>query len=263
MIKVKVIRQVKIDGQEQFLKIPRDLELIRKFIETYGVVLLAIDPLNAFLEKDYNSYKDQDIRSALAPLEAIAEDTHCAILIVCHLTKKEETSALYRVSGSIGLVGAARSVLGVKAINAEKYERVLYSLKANLSRRAPALKFRTRGASYLNKLGEKISTVKIEWLGVTDSPDKVQMGEGPQGLKNVYEFLVSAFGDDPEVPAKEIKKAADDLGLSWATLRDHKYKFGVQHRKDRDGSWLWCRPKADGKTITFHKAFERWKAVNK
>jgi hypothetical protein len=184
-------------------------------------------------------------------------------LIVCHLTKKEETSALYRVSGSIGLVGAARSVLGVKAINAEKYERVLYSLKANLSRRAPALKFRTREASYFNKRGEKISTVKIQWLGVTDSPEKVQMGEGPQGLKNVYEFLVAVFGDESEVPAQQLKKAADDMGLSWATLRDHKYKFGVQHRKDRDGSWLWCKPKANGKTIKFRTAFERWKAVNK
>ena len=57
-------------------------------------------------------WKDHGIRTALAPLARLADEHGCAVLCVCHLNKSKGGNALYRVGGSIGYVGAARSVLG-------------------------------------------------------------------------------------------------------------------------------------------------------
>jgi len=50
-------------------------------------------------------------RLALAPLTRMAEEHECAVLVVVHLNKQRGGDPLYRIGGSIGQVGAARSVL--------------------------------------------------------------------------------------------------------------------------------------------------------
>ena len=62
MKKVRIIRKVKVDDQERYLSLPRDLRRLRTMIHNENLKLLIIDPLNAFVEQDVNTYKDQDIR---------------------------------------------------------------------------------------------------------------------------------------------------------------------------------------------------------
>ena len=52
------------------------------------------------------------VRRALSPLARVAADTRCAILLVRHLNKSRAAQlAMYRGSGSIGIVGSARIAL--------------------------------------------------------------------------------------------------------------------------------------------------------
>src|SRR5215218_7347773 len=93
------------------VSLTKDLSTIEGAIERVGAALVVIDPLTAFLSEKTDSYKDQDVRRALAPLATLAERTRAAFLIVRHLTKAAGGNTLYRGGGSIAIIGAARSGL--------------------------------------------------------------------------------------------------------------------------------------------------------
>lgn len=243
--KLGLLREVEIEGQLSYFSLPRDLNRLRQLVVRRGARLLVIDPINAFLSKETSSHVDQDVRLVLGPLENLAEETGCAILIVMHLTKKEDTAMLYRVGGSIGFVGAARSVLGVKEMGggAEGSRHyVLFSLKRNLSKRPPAHKYSIATCKIPTESDRAIYASKIRWEGTCDfDPQKVQRGEGPQELKDCYEFCSEMFVSDSEMPANDLMAAAKLAGVSWSTLRYYKRDLGITSKKSH-GHWYWCAP---------------------
>jgi hypothetical protein len=54
-------------GGERVPKLPDDLDVLKATCKDVGADLLVIDPLLAHLSGDVNSFKDGDVRSALAP----------------------------------------------------------------------------------------------------------------------------------------------------------------------------------------------------
>jgi hypothetical protein len=111
----------------------------------------------AFLSGERNSYSDHDIRAALRPLQALAERTDCAIIAVRHLRKNGGGKAITAGGGSIGIAGAARSVLLVDRDPADDERRVLASVKCNLAMSPQSLSFRI--------IATKNGASRIEWLG--------------------------------------------------------------------------------------------------
>jgi AAA domain-containing protein len=85
--------------------LPTDVAELETVIRDNKARLVVIDPLMAFLGADIDSYRDQDVRRALAPLAKVAAATGAAIIIVRHL-RKSAGAALYRGGGSIGIIGA-------------------------------------------------------------------------------------------------------------------------------------------------------------
>lgn len=237
--KIKVIRKVEIEGEARYLSFPRDFAALKKLIVDLGLRMLVLDPMNSFLSGAVDVYKDHDIRLALTPFEEIAEVTGCALLIIAHLNKKEEAATLYRVGGSIGYVGAARSVLAVSKSERSENVRVLYSIKSNLSKRPPALE-------YALKMNRELDTTHVVWGGLSSfDPERVLKGEGSQKRKECEDFLSTVLVDGP-VPSKEIKKAAAEAGICWRTLYQHKRELGVTAKKQGD-RWLWIREKKQSK----------------
>ena len=158
--KIRVIRKVEMDGETRYLSLPRDLPTLRAYIEEHGIRMLVMDPLDAFLGKDTDTYKNHDVRLALSPLEEIAEQTGCAILVISHLNKKEDAATLFRISGSIGFIAAARSVLAVSRTK-DSGMHVLYSIKSNLSRKPPALRYEIEG-------DKELGVSHVAWRGMSD-----------------------------------------------------------------------------------------------
>ena len=89
---------------------PDDIDAIRAAIADVGAVLVIVDPLMAALSGSVNSYRDQDVRRALAPLARLAEETNVAMVVIRHITKGQGQKAMYRGGGSIGIAGAARGL---------------------------------------------------------------------------------------------------------------------------------------------------------
>lgn len=132
--------------------LPRDVEVLQwKLEEDSNPLLVIIDPLMAFLEGRVNSWRDQDVRAALAPLAKIAQKSWAAIVIVRHLNKAAGASAIYRGGGSIGIIGAARSgLLVAKSPDDPEHERVLASVKSNLGPPMPSMRYQVlSGMAYI------------------------------------------------------------------------------------------------------------------
>jgi hypothetical protein len=244
--RVRVIHKVSINGGERYLSLPRDLKVLRKMIIEEKLRLLIIDPLDAFIDQSVNTYKNQDIRSVLAPVEDMAQETRCTVLIIAHLNKKEDASVLYRVGGSIGFVGAGRSVLAMqekKTPDADGEQmRVLYAIKANLARKPPAQQYAIESCTVNSDGGDSIPTSKIVWHGTCADPSRAGRDEGPQGRKDCLEFLIGSFGLDKEILSRDLQRAAKDCGIAWRTLAEYKNQFGITSVKRRDGFWSWREP---------------------
>ena len=101
----KAVEALRHDSNVLF---PRDAQWLHNKIKEDNLVLIIIDPLFAHIERDHNTWNDQQVRHALAPLTEAAQDTGAAIVAVRHLHKKPGMSALQRGGGSIGIIGVAR-----------------------------------------------------------------------------------------------------------------------------------------------------------
>lgn len=227
----------------------RDLPAIEEAIQAVDAGLLVVDPLMAYLGADVNSYRDQDVRAALAGLAGLVDELNVAVLAIRHLNKGGGSNPKYRGGGSIGLIGAARSGMLVAddPEDPEGDRRVLATTKCNLAPEPPALAFRARQVS---------STVAIEWEGETGhaAQDLLERptGEERTALEEAADVLRKELWNGP-VAVEELQELADRLGISFKTFRRAKNKIGAEADREgfgKGGRWSWrldgqagCPPK--------------------
>ncbi len=203
-----------IDGE---VTLPGSHEEIELAIRAIDARLVIIDPLMSFLAPDANA--DQKVRKALGPLKKIAERTNSAIVMVRHLVKRAGKSAMYRGSGSIGIIAAARSAFLVARFPADPAFRVLCHVKSNLAPFAPSLLFEPVDID-----GE----VAIEWRGETDlsADDVLSSATAGDRLGAAMAFLAEALHEGP-LPQKEIRLRAITSRVALRTLERAKEMSGV------------------------------------
>jgi hypothetical protein len=236
---------------ERLPALPLDLAAIERAISEVDAALVIIDPLMAFLDSSVNSWRDQDVRRALAPLARLAERTGCAVVLLRHLNKSAGSHALYRGGGSIGIVGAARVGLLVAADPDDDERRILATVKNNLAPHPPSLAFRLVG-------DEATGAARVEWLGESEHRASallaIPSGEDERGaLDEAIEVLRTILGDGP-LPAKDAEREARSAGLSEATIRRARKAAGIRSERvgglGRAGAWQWSlSPKALTETL--------------
>jgi hypothetical protein len=218
-----------------------DLDFIERKIEQVHAKLVIFDPFMAYLPSAVNSFRDQDIRSALAPLARLAQKTGAAFVLIRHLNKGSFANALYRGGGSIGIIGAARSgLLVVKHPNDENL-RIFGSMKSNLGPPMAAWKYR---------IAENESGVPcICWEGQSEqsASDVLNLSsdrDTTSKLEAACELLRVALKDEAQAEER-LKEEAKAQGISLATLRRAKKMLGVESEKVGIGTmgyWLWTLP---------------------
>lgn len=214
-----------------------DVETIGDAIDHVSARLVVIDPLMAYLPSAINGNNDQDVRSVLMALAALAEDRDVAIVLVRHLNKREGGNHVYRGGGSIGIIGAARAGLLVAPDPATPDRRILAVGKGNLAARPPALAY---------TLEEAGPSVRIRWEG--DSPltaEELLDDGGRQGgsqTDGAFVWLLKRLGDG-ERPARDVEDEARAQGFTAKALRRARERLGVVARKDGVAKrWLWSLP---------------------
>lgn len=222
--------------------LPDDIGDIERVIRAYHVRLLVLDPLMALLGSETNSYRDQDVRRALGPLAQMADETGCAVLVIRHLNKAQGGPAIYRGGGSIGIAGAARSVLVVGADQDDEALRHLAVTKSNLAARADTLTYRLECAGH--RLAD-IDVARVNWTGTSELTADQLVNQSAatdeeQGeLADAMRWLEGELADE-ERESTEITRAAKAAGIRVRTLERARRKLGVDTRRKgfgADGKW--------------------------
>jgi hypothetical protein len=160
--RVHLIAGVRTKGGHEELPTltPEGIRAIEAAVVDRKARLVVIDPLANHLPSDVDSHRDQEVRGVLRELAALAERNGAAVVLVRHLTKAFGGPALYRGAGSIGIAGAARSVLAAKPLDPSW--RALESIKCNIATNVPAAYYRLVSAG---------DSARVDW---SDTRPEVQ-----------------------------------------------------------------------------------------
>jgi hypothetical protein len=218
-----------------------DDALIERAIQRVHAKLVIFDPFMAYLPSAINSFRDQDVRSALAPLARLAQRTGAAFVLIRHLNKGTFANALYRGGGSIGIIGAARSGLLVVKDPDDENARIFGGTKSNLSKAMPSWKYRItendQGVPHIQWEGESERSAS-ELLSQSNERDTTSK------LDAACEHLRDRLHAGAQ-PEKALMAELQVLGISKVTMRRAKDLLGVESKKHgigTDGYWEWLLP---------------------
>jgi archaellum biogenesis ATPase FlaH len=230
---------------ERPIFLPDDLPAIETEVKQTNSRLIIIDPLVAFLGRDrrgraIDAHKDQSIRLLMAELSRMAERTGAAVLMVRHLNKAQHLSAINRGGGSIGITGAARSVLVMGRDPDNPQARVLAMTKCNLGARPTSLRFAV--ATVHGRVGDM---GVLAWQGHCehdcDAILKTTVGgeasRTPERDASL-DFLNKELEKGPAT-WEELVTRAGVLGLTEATLRRARAKGLFETYKNGKLGWFW------------------------
>jgi putative DNA primase/helicase len=245
------VHLVGCDRVDQSVDLTVHVAEIDGLAERHRARLLFVDPLVAGLPAgEVSSHRDQDVRSVLAPLALMAERRDLCALASMHFSKAA-VDALLGVGGSIGFVGAARSVLIFGADpNDERGEegpaRVLAHRKCNVGRRRKSLACWVQPREIDLAADRTAETSRLIVGGEIDvqADELVHVREKKVSpIAQAERFLRHLLSDGPH-RATECQELAEDEDISIRTLRRAKDNLCVDSY--REGSeWWWRLPDED------------------
>jgi AAA domain len=217
-----------------------DIVRVRALADKYDALLVIIDPLMAYLGTGANSWKDQDMRKQLQPLQKMARDLDLAVVIVRHLNKGSGGKAIYRGQGSIGTIAAARMGWVVETDPDNPDLRVLACTKSNLGPEPSSLSYRL---AQVPVKGLKEPVGRVEWMGTSGhGADALLAGKGKE--MSAEAFLIEVLADGP-MESRLILEAADARGVPKNAVWTAKRKLAIKASKDGYGAgspWVWALP---------------------
>jgi len=221
----------------------RDVAAIEQVLEQHPQTkLIIIDPISAYLG-GADSHNNADIRSLLSPLSELANKKKVAIVVITHLNKGgSQGNAMYRATGSLAFVAAARAVFIVTRDQDDPDRRLFLPIKNNLGPDRTGFAYRVieanNGAAIVDWEDETITISADDALAVLSNEDKTDR-------QQAITFLEKELKDGP-VNSKELYKSADACGVSKRTLHRAKSELGVEaYKKDFAGKWAWRLPQED------------------
>jgi hypothetical protein len=235
---------IEADGKERSVAFDlSNVELIREALTRLPECkLIILDPIGSYLGGRVDAHRDNEVRSVLTPLAALAAERGVAVVLVCHTRKALSSFADDMALGSRAFVGLARSVLHLTADENDRNRKLLLPGKCNLSASPPGLAFRIGGAP-----------PRIEWEpeplegfhaddAMTPSEKEHTRGPAPTTRDAATDWLADLLQNGP-VAVEEIKKQAKDAGLAWRTIRRANEVLGIVPRKRTfAGGWEWALP---------------------
>jgi putative DNA primase/helicase len=230
----------KLQGDESAWALPRDLPKLRAVLAECRPRLVVFDPVLAFLDAKVQCYNEQSLRRLLTPLARLAEETHCAFLLLRHLNKAVAMRALYRGVASIAFTAACRSVWLAARLPGGEGRCVLAQQKNNLAARQPSLAYEVAAGPG--------SEPELRWHGEVDwSAARVLEHRRPRPAGRRDEataFLRSFLADTPKT-SRQVWAAAAKLGLTESTLRRAAAKIPLTYHNvwlDDDRLTYWLLP---------------------
>ena len=203
--------------------------------------LVVVDPISAYMGET-DSHNNAETRAMLAKLADLAARRRVAVVCVSHLNKGAGRSAVYRVTGSLGFVAAARTVWSVSRDEHDHERRLMLPIKNNLARD-------TDGLAYSLYAAEGAVTPCVAWEDETVAmiaDDALNAGDDERSktaVEQAVEWLRDLLTAGPIKPAEVIAQACE-AGYSESTVQRAKRRAGVESIAQRDEDnkmtgWAW------------------------
>ena len=108
--KVHLIQGTGDGKQEWEIDLKNDLDRMRDFLRNHPQVkLIVMDPVTSYIG-DVDPNKPKEVRPFLNQLKKFAEEMNVSLLLIMHLSKNPDVSALHRVGGAATWIEVPRSV---------------------------------------------------------------------------------------------------------------------------------------------------------
>jgi hypothetical protein len=233
-------------GLERLPRFPDDAAALEGAVRESGAALVVIDPMMAFFPPEVSANSDQCVRAALTPLAALAAATDACVMLVRHLRKSGGANAIYRGSGSIGIVGAVRTGLMIARHPDDPDLRVLTLCKTNIGPPGRSLGFRLARR-------EATGQTFVDWTGFLDvSADDLfgagmPLRAGHRTRERAAEWLRQFLAEGPR-RAPDVIEGALAAGIPHRTLERVKASMGVKSDAVKcrgQVEWWWRDPEGD------------------
>jgi putative DNA primase/helicase len=239
-------KQLGGSDEDPSIQLPDDIPILDRWIQDTNARILVLDPFVAMLPASLNAHRDQHVRRALAPLAHMCHERKVAAILILHLNKSQEGDALSRLSGSIGIGAAARSVLLFAAspddpAGENGSERILAHAKSNLGAKAPSLAYRIETRIIEGHDGAIETSVAVHQgeseISAGDLLGNATSSTEANARTEARDFLLTELADGP-VPTKALRARAEEAGHNWRTVERAKAAIGI--RAKREGTvWAW------------------------
>jgi RecA-family ATPase len=227
-------------ARELFTLDENGIALLRAEIEESRPDLVVIDPIVAFLDSGSDLNDAADMTRFLTELDKVAREFDCALLVVRHLRKLRDGSAINQGLGSIALSGRVRSILLIARHPSDPSLRAVAHSKSNYAAQGPTIVF-----SFEPTDNEQ---PRVEWQDVDENISAHDLltanigdpGRPPKELHDAMDVLRALLSGGPK-SSQEIKLAIEARGVSTATLR--RARSEMKLRQQRNGRQvLWSLP---------------------
>jgi hypothetical protein len=215
------------DGRTGQLTLPLDCDALAAEISARGVVLLAADPLLSLIGSHIDSHRDRELRTALEPLAALADQTGCAVAGLAHFNKSASDDALSLITGSRAFAAVARAVIAIaRDPAADDGACVMSQAKNNLGRLdQPSLTYVINTAevptpegpasvgvlTFTGQTTRHVTEILAE--GQHDPHERAQRHEAADWLTD---YLTAQGG---QAPSRDVLKAARADGFADRTMQ--------------------------------------------
>lgn len=209
--------------------LPSMIDELWQIVTDADIRLIVFDPFNVHLDRGISRYNDS-VREATTPLDALAREANCAVVITEHAVKSIPVNAHPLAcigGGSSGLRAAVRAgfILGVDPQDEDR--RIVCHVKSNTSRKQEALAFEVDTADIDTDKGTDEYPLLLPegGIGFYDPIALVKPANAPSGPKadkraGAAEWLANYLNakGGPAL-ASEIHEDANQYRISRNTLR--------------------------------------------
>ncbi len=230
--------------------LPDHLPALQTLLFQTAAKVVFIDPLSATLNAAVNTWRDADVRRALAPLAALAEREGVVPLGIMHLNRRETADVLTRISGAGAFGQAARSVLLFTRDPDDPMHRLVSQAKLNVGPEAtPSTRFRLETRTVEGSDGKAVETSGVVWTGESHRRAEDLLSpvsdEDRGALESAIDVLGQILADAKETEAKEAQRMAHEAGVADRTLDRAEAILRVKKRFDgKARKWYWSLPKS-------------------
>ena len=253
------VKYIEAGETDDVLDVHGDAEALREFITEKQIKVVYFDQLFDNLGTT-DTWKDKQVRDALAPLRRIAQVAHIAVIAAIHPNKRNGANFRDRVSGTSAFNALSRSSLLVAKHPHDDDRRVAVRPKGNYSAEPPGFEFRIEQVTVdIPKTRYRRRDLIVTTSRITDTRDTAirasdvldprtdrKRDDSQRGIAR--KALTAMFAEDPSPRrAKVIVEELSKIGVSPRAISDAAGDLGIRKYQGEGfpAPWWWAPPEAE------------------